>query len=131
MKVPKDRVVSLGGEALKRIADASLPDQKRYLLAECLQAYLPIEDQQQPIWERMLLGEQFVKVKVMNQTVYEKGRAEGVRLGRIATLKDLLQEKFGVLSPELLQRLEQLPDDRLRHLTTAINSAPSLKELDL
>src|SRR5438128_1830065 len=47
MRIPKDRVAWLGAEALRRIKDAPVTDQQRFILAECVQAYLPLDEAQQ------------------------------------------------------------------------------------
>jgi hypothetical protein len=46
MKIPKDQVAWLGAEALRRIQAAPLSDQRRFLLGECVQAYLPLDEEQ-------------------------------------------------------------------------------------
>src|SRR6266566_8453511 len=43
MKIPRERVAWLGAEALRRLKDAPLTEQRRYLLGECVQAYLPLD----------------------------------------------------------------------------------------
>jgi hypothetical protein len=43
MRIPRDRVAWLGAEALRRIQEAPLTDQQRFLLGECVQAYLPLD----------------------------------------------------------------------------------------
>lgn len=40
MKTPPDRVAWLGAEALRRLTEAPLSEQERFLLGECVQAYL-------------------------------------------------------------------------------------------
>ena len=47
MRIPKDRVAWLGAEALRRIQAAPLSDQQRFMLGECVQAYLPLDEVQQ------------------------------------------------------------------------------------
>ena len=44
MKLPKDKAAEYGAEALRRLSEAgSLNEQQRFLLGECVEAYLPIE----------------------------------------------------------------------------------------
>jgi hypothetical protein len=45
MKISPDQVAWLGAEALQRIGKAPLSDLQRFLLGECVQAYLPLDDQ--------------------------------------------------------------------------------------
>ena len=63
----------------------------------------------------------------MNMTWYEKGIEEGSR----AVLRDLVEEKFGPLSPQAQERLQQLPADRLTALSKAVLRVQSLRELGL
>jgi hypothetical protein len=46
-------------------------------------------------------------------------------------LHDLLAEKFGTLSVQVQERLQQLAADRLAELTKAVLHAQSLRELGL
>ena len=45
------------GEELRRIAEAPLPDQQRFLLAECIQAYMDLNDAQRREYEQLVAGE--------------------------------------------------------------------------
>jgi hypothetical protein len=127
MKIPKERVAWLGAEALRRIQEAPLTAQRRFLLAECVQAYLPLDEAQQREYERLLAAEPYQGVRAMNVTVYEKGRLEERR----AILRDLLEERFGPLSAAVQQRLQELPAERLSQLVKSVLRASSLRELGL
>src|SRR5438105_12443438 len=81
MRVPEGRAAWLGAEALKRITEAPLTDQRRFLLSECVQAYLPLDDQQQREFEGLTASEGFQKVQAMNTTWYEKGLERGIEKG--------------------------------------------------
>ena len=67
----------------------------------------------------------------MNATSYDKGMEKGMEKGRRATLRELLEERFGPLSPKLEDRLERLSLDQVISLTRAVIHAQSLKELGL
>jgi hypothetical protein len=67
----------------------------------------------------------------MNTTWYEKGLEKGREEERRAVLREQVEEKFGPLSPEVQERLRQLPADRLAGLTKAVLRAQSLRELGL
>ena len=97
------------------------------LPGECVQAYLPLDPQQQREFERLLATEPYRRVHAMNTTWYEKGCEEGRR----AAVRDLVEEKFGPLSAQVQERLQQLAADRLVALTKAVLRAESLRDLGL
>ena len=78
MKISPDRIAWLGAEALRRLASAPLTDQQRFLLGECVQAYLPLDDVQREQYERMIAGEEYSGVKTMNKTSFDKGLEQGI-----------------------------------------------------
>jgi hypothetical protein len=139
MRVPPERAAWLGAEALRRIQGAPLTDQQRFLLGECVQAYLPLGPEQQREFERLLATEPYQGVRAMNTTWFEKGLQQGREQGREegraeerrAVLHDLVEEKFGPLSAPVQERLRQLAADRLAALTKAVLRAQSLRELGL
>ena len=51
MKIPRDRVAWLGAEALRRLTEAPISDRQRFLLGECVTAYLPMDDDQRHEFE--------------------------------------------------------------------------------
>jgi hypothetical protein len=127
MRIPKDRVAWLGAEALRRIQAAPLSDQKRFLLGECVQAYLPLDELQKRELERLLSTETYKGVQAMNTTWYEKG----IEKERRDSFQELLEEQFGPLPPAVLARVEQLPLDRVGTLRKAVVKAKSLADLGL
>src|SRR6266481_2248257 len=66
MRIPPDRVAWLGAEALRRIQGAPLPDQSKFLLGECVQAYLPLDDAQQREFEKLVATPEYQGVRAMN-----------------------------------------------------------------
>jgi len=139
MRIPADQAAWLGAEALRRIAEAPLTDQKRFLLGECLQAYLPLNEQQQKEYERLLLGEPYTKVRAMNKTTFERGMEQGLEKGlahgRMAGLQEavqtLLEKKFVPVPAHVQKRLQTFSRERLIELLAAIPTSSSLKELGL
>jgi hypothetical protein len=91
MKIPLERVAWLGAEALRRIQEAPLTDQKRFLLGECVQAYLPLDEAQQREFERLLATETYHGVQAMNKTWYEKGVEQGQAMNTTWYEKGLAQ----------------------------------------
>lgn len=73
MRIPRDRILWLGAEALRRLALSLLSEQQRFLLSDCVEAYLPIEPGEREKLERALQAEDYVEVQTMNQTTFEKG----------------------------------------------------------
>src|SRR5438445_8855682 len=134
MKIPAEQVAWLGAEALRRIQSAPLSDQKRFLLGECVQAYLPLDEEQQRQFDRLLASEAYQGVQAMNTTWYEKGlekgREKGLEVSR-EILRAQIDQRFGPLSPTVLERLEQLPEDGLKALGKALLRAQSLGDLGL
>jgi hypothetical protein len=147
MRIPRERVAWLGAEALRRIKDAPLSEQRRFLLGECVQAYLPLDDEQKREFEQLVGSEAYHGVQAMNTTWYEqgleKGRVEGLEKGRVEglekgqekgrreVLRELLEERFGPLPAPAVERLEQLPAERLKALSRAVLHAQSLRDLGL
>jgi hypothetical protein len=146
MRIPHDRVAWLGAEALRRIQGAPLTDQQRFLLGECVQAYLPLDPEQQREFERLVATEPYRGVQAMNTTWYEKGLEKGRQEaqamnttwyekgeeeGRRAVLGELVEEKFAPVSPAVQERLQRLDAERLVPLTKAVLRAESLRELGL
>jgi hypothetical protein len=127
MKIPSDRVAWLGAEALRRLAEAPLSEQQRFLLGECVQAYLPLDEQQLQQFENLLQSESYAGVRAMNQTMYEKGRQEGQR----QLICGLIEDRFGPISEATRKSLERLSLEHLRRLGLQIGTAASVAELDL
>lgn len=135
MKIPKDQAVTLGMEALRRIAGADLSDQKRFYLSDCVEAYLPLDEQSKSEFEASLAKEKS-GVPTMNQTTYDRGvlkgrqegRQEGAEHGR-ELLRVIMEERFGALPPSIAERLQFVSMDDLIHLGKMVAKAGSLEEL--
>jgi hypothetical protein len=138
MKIPKDKVAFMGMEALRRLSDAPLSDQKRYLLTECVQAYLPpMDEAQKSEVERLMVTERYSGVRAMNKTwfeegierVVEKGIEKGIEKERREMLQERMEDRFGPLLPFITKRLEQMSLDELMAVRQAIRHAQSLSDL--
>jgi hypothetical protein len=135
MRIPKGQQAWLGAEALRRIRDAPVNDQQRFFLAECVQAYLPLDEAQQQEFDRLLMTEPYKGIQSMRATWFEQGEAAGEAKGREKErrqiLQDQLEERFGPLSSGVRQQLQRLPAERLTELLRALVKAESLQELGI
>ena len=139
MRIPKEKIAWLGAEALRRVIEAPLEERKRFLLGECVQAYLQMDESQQREYDRLLEAKPYQGVKAMNLTVFEKGEISGIQKGRQEgrqegqreMLRDQMEDKFGELPREILDQLGKLPVERLYPLSRAILRANSLDDLGL
>jgi len=139
MNIPPERVAWLGAEALRRLAEAPLSEQERFLLGECVQAYLPLDEAQRRQLERLLESEPYAGVNAMNQTMYERGMEKGIEKGiekgrleeRLELVSSLLEARFGVAPEVVRPDLERLSAEELRRLAMKIPTASSLADLGL
>jgi hypothetical protein len=135
MKIPPQQVAWLGAEALRRLSQAPLPDQKRFLLGDCVQAYLPLDEEQRRQFEALLQTPSYGEIRAMNQTVYEKGIEKGIEKGRrearLELLCQLLERRIGPVPAATREHLEQLPTEELLELALRAATANSLVELGL
>jgi hypothetical protein len=112
---------------LKRIARSGENDFRRFLLAECLEAYADLDDVQKDRLQALLNTEQYQEVRPLVITTYERG----IRQGEQRSALRMLDAKFGPLSPEVKQRVEALSAEALAQLQLDLLKAQSLKELRL
>ena len=147
MSIPREQIEQFGAEALRRLASAPLTEQQRYLLDDCVYAYLPLDEAGKSKLEQILQTETYVEVRAMNQTIFEKGIEKGIEKGRREGIEkgiekgrreghmelvcSLIEKRFSPVSAVLLDHLEQLPLDELKRLALSIGSADSLVGLGL
>ena len=122
---PADRA-RIKAEGLDRIARSRENDARKYLLAECFNNYLALSPAQAAEYER-LQAEQFAEGKTMATGWLEQGRVKGMR----EVLRKQLDKKFGPLVPDVLQRINDLPDEKLEETLLSLVDAKSLDELGL
>ncbi len=131
MRKPPERAAWVVGEELRRIAEAPLPDQQRFLLAECVQAYMDLNEEQRREYEQLVAGEPYKGVQAMGKTWFEDGFEKGQEEGRRRMLRRQLEKRFGPLPSVAQQRLTEWPAEQLEPLVTAVLEAKSLKEMGL
>jgi hypothetical protein len=127
MRVPPERRAELHAEALKRIARSGENDWRRFLLAECVEAYGSLDEAQRQRLQALLTSEQYQEVRPLMITTYERGKIEGRR--ETALLQ--LEAKFGPLAPAVRQQVEALAPEQLHQLVLDLVKAQSLQELHL
>jgi hypothetical protein len=127
MRVPAERRAELIAEGLKRIARSGENDWRRFLLAECLEAYADLDAAQKERLLAVLATEQYAEVKPIMITTYERGKiAERLEMALLQ-----LEARFGPLSPAVRQRVEALSPEELRRTMLDFVKAQSLKDLRL
>jgi hypothetical protein len=134
MRIPEERKVWLRAEALRRIMGSPHNDYQRFLLGECVQAYLPLDAERQREFERLLATEPYQGVQAMATTWYEQGLEQGLEQGQRQLrelLRTQLEQRFGPLSTHAQERLASWPGDRLVELGRSLLTAQSLQELGL
>lgn len=139
MRIEKERMVWLGTEALKRLSLAPLNQQKRYLLAKCVDEYLPLDAEGREAFERAVSKHELEGVRVMTKGFYEQGRELGIEQGRLEgsyvgqlkLLKAILEQKFGMLPVPFVDRLNAIPGEKLVKIGMKALTASELDELVL
>jgi hypothetical protein len=127
MKIPKEKLIELGAEALRRIAGTSLSDQKKFLLGECVHAYLPMDPAEKAELMKLLVTERYSGVQAMNKTIFEEKYEEGVR----DTIRENIEDRFGALPVAAKERLNEMSLPELKALRKKILQANSLTDLGL
>lgn len=103
-------------------------EQLGFLLAECIQTYLPLDSpEEQADFEQPLSSGSYEKVKEMATTWFE----QGIERGQRATVVALAEERFGRLSPQAQKRPDEWRADQLTELARRLVRARSLQELVL
>jgi hypothetical protein len=131
MRLPAERRAELHAEGLKRIARSGENDYRRFLLAECLEAYANLDEAQKERLQALLSTQQYQEVRPLMATTYERVIERSILQGeRRVTLRQL-EARFGPLSAEVKQRVEALAPDALAQLQLDLLKAGSLQELHL
>jgi len=131
MRAPADRRAELHLEALKRIAQSSDNDWRRFLLAECVEAYADFDDKQRQLLQTLLSSKQYEQVRPFMVTTYERGKVEGKVEERRDNALLLLETRFGPVAEEVRNRLAKLAPDQLRQVLLELVKAKSLSEVTL
>ena len=134
MNIPEESIAWVGAEALRKISQAPLQTHERFLLGECVRAYLPMGPEHRAEWDKLLATETFLGVKAMNKTFYEEGIEEGIERGMERELLDfavnVLEDRFGPLPAKILADLKSRSRQELRSMITNSYRITSLDALD-
>lgn len=137
MKPPPGQKPQLKAHAWQRIAAAGLTEFDRFLLADCVDAYLGLDAAEEASFQSILQQPGFDEVRVMATTTFEKGVEQGLEQGieqgeengvRRA-LRFLLRRRFGALPQDLDARLETLSEDELMQLLEQATEVSRLSDL--
>jgi Domain of unknown function (DUF4351) len=130
MWIPKERVPWLGAEALRRLTGSPLNEQQKFLLTECVEAYLPLDESTRIDFERIVEETLGSEVKAMNKTSYEKGLDKGREEGLKSAVLRLGRKRFGDPTDETKNRIQSMNDSaKLEALTDKVLDAQSWDEL--
>ena len=133
MRWPPEERVRAALTAIEQIAASEENGWRKMLLAECVQAYAPLDDSQR-IKLNTLLDEPERGVRTMIKTWSEVGREKGEQIALERTRKIfrvMLEKRFGLLSEPVQQKLAVLSMDELEALGEALMTPQSLRDLGL
>lgn len=131
MRIPPAQRLALGVEAWRRLVQSPENEYRRYLLCECVDAYLPLDDAQRRDFETLVRSDSDAGVRTMATTLFEKLRQEGREEGRREFIQMQLEERFGPLSPHVQEQVQTMAAEQLTALGRALLKAQSLRELGL
>jgi hypothetical protein len=96
MRIAPGRAVDHGVAALRRIGDAPVTDQQKYLLGECVEAYLPVSEVEAARFQAIIEANATGRVNPVNKTrtdrAMEAGHQLGLQEGREVGLQEGRQE---------------------------------------
>ena len=132
MKKPREREVWLKAEAWRRVEESSVNEFQKFLLTECVNAYLPLRDPaQQAEFKELIQKDQYQEVRKMTTTFHEEGRVEGRLEGKREVVRMLLEARFDTVDANVVERLEKMSADQLETVAKRLLTANSLEEVGL
>jgi len=129
MRVPSDHRPEFKARALiKRVLECSENEYRRFLLAECIQAYLPLTlPEEKARFEQVTMHDSYAKVRTMATTWFEEGIEKGIEQGERQFALKMLAKRFGNVTEEARQKVAQWP---LESLAELIDRAYQIDSLD-
>jgi hypothetical protein len=125
MSAAKESWPWIGAKALLRLDEVNLTDYQRFLLTDCVNAYLPLDEEGRRMFERITAMEPYSKIVARNKTPYDMGMEHGARTLAIA----LLESKFRTVPKPYLERIQQLSQRELQELAVKTPNAATIDEL--
>lgn len=130
----------LAADAIRKLA----PNEwQRYLLLDCLDAYLSLTPAETVQFEELMAAEPYQETKHVIQSIFDKAREEGRRQGRDdgleegreetlrAVVESLMTDRWGAVPASIQHRLRELSPSELQALVTRIWRVSSRAELGL
>ena len=120
----------------RRIARIRASEARKGLLMDCVESYLPLSDEEQTQYNRLVESRENREVGVMRKLWSEQLREEGERRGEKRAMRETLlrqlRVKFGPLPRGIAQRVKDLDGvGRLHALLKRILTASSIEEMGL
>ena len=147
MKAERDQWPILAADALLRLVDAPVNDHQRFLLSDCLQAYLTLDEASRERYQEITKAEPYSRIHAMNKTPYdhgiergiERGIEQGIERGREEGKENamrnaaiaLLESKYRSVPKPFLERIGTLGYNDLLALVVRIPNAASMESLFL
>ena len=120
--------IAFNARALKRVLECSENEYRRFLLAECIQAYLPLTlPEEKARFEQVTMHDSYAKVRTMATTWFEEGIEKGIEQGERQFALKMLAKRFGNVTEEARQKVAQWP---LESLAELIDRAYQIDSLD-
>lgn len=131
MRIPRELITEYGAEAFRRLGGAVLTPQQRFLLGDCVDAYLDVEGAERDRFWRIVDQESTGEVRAMHKTRIEVAEEKARRAAVLELLEAQIVGRFGPLSEDSLARLRAMSDDAMRQVALNIHAAASLADLGL
>jgi len=129
---------------LRRIAQSDLDEDRKLLLADCVEMYLELTREEVRVFETLATHGPHQEVRAVQMTWSQRIKAEGFKLGRQEGRKEgrehgmrqillhLLERRFGPLPENVRETIEAIVSPRrLTRLSEQVLVASSLEELGL
>ena len=141
MNAPHEQWPTISRTAVQRLASATMTEFQRFLLYDCFQAYVPLDEEGRQEFERLIMTEPFTKIVARNKTHYdlgleqgmERGMEQGLERGMEKALRDvataLLENRFQTVPESINAKMAVMNTVQLRELAIRVPNAATLDEL--